>query len=85
MRIEVNDEIKEELDRIKAENYIFGKGHSDTIAFLIQYYNSHKKIEEMIKDHLSEIPTIIEKSFLNALKTAVINLLKPREGDPQIE
>jgi hypothetical protein len=85
MRIEVNNEVKKELDRIKAENYIFGKGHSDTIAFLIKYYKSHEKIEEMIKRHFSEIPTIIEKSFLNALRTAVTNLLKPREGDPQIE
>ena len=62
MRIEVNDEVKKELDRIKAENYIFGKGHSDTITFLIQYYNSHKKIEEIIKD-LSKVESLLRKDI----------------------
>jgi len=79
MRIEVDKEIKEELDQIKAENYIFGKGHSETIAFLIRHYKTHEKLEEVIKKHLSETREIIEKSFLNALRTAIINLLKPRE------
>ena len=41
MRIDADDSLGERLDQVKAELYIGGKGHSETISQLIDRYEQN--------------------------------------------
>ena len=75
MRIEVDPKLEKALDRIKTEHYIFGKGHSDTVRYLVEYYEQHKAVEQVLKEELAKIPDSIENGFLQAMRTVMNNLL----------
>lgn len=82
MRIEIDPKIEEALNRIKAEHYIFGKGHSDTVRYLVESYERHKAVDAVLKEELGKIPEAIETGLLRALRTVMANLLtkKPKSG-----
>lgn len=76
MRIEIDPELEKVLDQIRAREWrISGKGHSDTVRFLAKYHLDHKAVEQVLEDKLSQIPGIIETSFLKAMRIGITNLL----------
>ena len=78
-RIEIDKDTLHVLDEIKKEKWdLAGRGHSDTVRFLAQYYRQHGAIEKIIDERLKEIPGIVGGSFKSALATAVCNLLDIR-------
>lgn len=79
MRIELDKETEKQLDQIRREKYIYGKGHANTVVFLLRFYQRHRSIEKMVDKKLSEIPAIIERVARKTLKTIIVNLFK--EGD----
>lgn len=79
MRIEVDPKIEKALDKVKAEHYIYGKGHSDTVRYLVEYYERHQAIEKVLQEELGKIPDAIETGLLNAMRTVIANLLREKE------
>lgn len=74
-RIEVSEEINQKLDKIKSEHYqINGKGHTETLAFLIRHYEQTESIEQLIKDEFSGITETIERSVSESFKKFLRNL-----------
>jgi len=82
MRIEIDPKIQERLDTIKAEHYIFGKGHSDTVRYLVEFYERRKAVDAVLKEELGKIPEAIESGLLRAMRTVMANLLSEK---PQTE
>lgn len=81
MRIEVDEETEQVLDRIRRQEYsIYGKGHSGTVKFLAKFYEEHKSLETLLEKHLGEIPAVIQREFLNAMRGAVTNILSAGGG-----
>lgn len=78
MRIEIDPKIEKVLDTIKAEHYIFGKGHSDTIRYLVEYYERHQAIEKVLQEELGKIPDAIETGLLRAMRVVMANLLSEK-------
>ena len=77
MRIEIDEDLERILDEIRRREWrISGRGHSDTVRFLAQYYLQHKAVEEILDEQLKEIPKVIQQSFLECVRTAITNLLK---------
>ena len=76
MRIEIDEDLEKVLDEIRSREWrISGRGHSDTVRFLAQFYMQHKAIEEILDERLKEIPNIIQRSFLESIRVALVNLL----------
>ena len=78
MRIEINSELAQKLDAIKSARYIYCKGHSDTVAYLVRYYEQHGTVEKLLEQELAKIPEAIHKAFLKAMRTTVTNLLSDK-------
>ena len=77
MRIEIDGDLERLLDEIKRREWrISGRGHSETVRFLVNYYFQHQAVEEIIDQRLGEIPKVIQQSFLECARTAITNLLK---------
>jgi len=77
MRIEIDEDLERILDEIRRREWrISGRGHSDTVRFLAQFYQQHKAIEEILDERLREIPRMIQHCFLDSIRTAIMNLLR---------
>lgn len=74
MRIDIDQELEKELDAIKMEKWISGKGHTETVRFLAQHYKEHGAIEKLIDRKLSDIQNTIEKSILGSFRKILNNL-----------
>lgn len=81
MRIEITKETEKRLNKIRSENYIFGKGHTGTVRFLVDYYEKHGELVNVLEKHLEAVPQLIEEGFRNALRNAVLNILKPAKEE----
>jgi orotidine-5'-phosphate decarboxylase len=75
MRIDIDQELEKELDAIKMEKWISGKGHTETVRFLAQHYKEHDSIERLVDQKLSDIQSTIEKSIMGAFRKILNNLL----------
>ena len=80
MRIELPQQTEERLDKVKRAHHILGKGHADTVRFLLDFHERHKAVEKVLDERLVEVETLIERGMLKALRTIVLNVLK--ETDP---
>ena len=83
MRIEINPKIEEALDRVKAEHHIYGKGHTDTVSYLVEFYERHAAVDVVLKRELGRIPEAIETGCLHAMRTVVLNLLTEKDVTPK--
>lgn len=81
MRIEINEETEKLLDEIRAENHVYGKGHTATVMFLVRYYKRHGTLEKVLNERLGEIPPAIEQAVRNVFRDFILNLTKPRENN----
>lgn len=79
MRVLVDGKTEEKLNKIASENYIYGKGHTNTIAFLVRYYRTHGALEKVVDKKLEQIPEIIETQTRKVIRDFVANLFKPVE------
>lgn len=85
MRIDIDTKLEEILDEIKGSNWeITGRGHTETIRFLADFYRSHKSIDALIETHMSKIPDHIEKAFQKSLRKVILNVFDlAREDEPR--
>lgn len=75
MRIDVDQDLEKELDKIKQQRWISGKGHTETVRYLVNHYKQYGSIENLVEQKLSEIQGIIESSILGAFRKILNNLL----------
>ncbi|MGQ4915647.1 MAG: hypothetical protein ACP6IU_13035 [Candidatus Asgardarchaeia archaeon] len=77
-RIDIDESLLRQLDSVKEKEYIGGKGHRETIAFLVRFYHTHRSIEELQEQFLKDIRTTLSKSILRdileAFKRAFFNI-----------
>jgi hypothetical protein len=78
-RIEVDEQLEKDLDQIKSEKCLYGKGHTSTIRHLVNHYKQHKEVSEVLHRELSRIPEQMKESITEVLQRFFLNLLKPRE------
>ena len=83
MRIEIIDRaLIRALDEIRKKEWrVQGRGHSDTVRFLADYYLKHKSVEEILDERLSEISNMMEEGALNAFRTVLTNLLRSEKKE----
>lgn len=75
MRIEIDDELSAKLDKIKSKEYsIYGKGHSETVRYLVKFHDQHQSIEKLIERELGRIQEIVEEANLNVVKKLLRNI-----------
>lgn len=91
MRIEIDTELANALDKIKqAESTIYGRGHSETVRFLANYYHTHKPLQALLEDindslaafleNLHQvIETAMEKAVLKAMRHAIASLFETKD------
>ncbi len=75
MRIEIDQELEKRLDAIKSNKWISGKGHTETIRFLIGHYEQTQSIEALINQKLSNIDKTVEQSIFKGFKRVLQNIL----------
>ena len=75
MRIEVDTTLETALNRIKAAKWLGGKGHTDTIRFLVDYYETHGALTTVIRQLERDIPGLIEQGMLSGFRSVVHKLL----------
>lgn len=95
MRIEIDEELLKLLDEIKRlEPTIYGRGHSETVRYLANYYRVHEPVEALIDDLKrlfqnyvelidKKIEASIERAFLKAMQHVVTNIFSADENPPQ--
>ena len=76
MRIELPDQMLERLEKIKRTHHIWGKGHTDTVRYLLDYYDEHEAVEKVLDQRLAGIERIIESGMRKALRNVIVNLRK---------
>jgi predicted CopG family antitoxin len=75
LRIDADDSLGERLDKVKAELYIGGKGHSETIRRLIDHYEQNRDFNKILDRRMAEIQKTVESGILEAFKRVIKNLL----------
>jgi hypothetical protein len=75
MRIEIDEDLEKKLDAIKTKKWFSGKGHTETIRFLIDHYEQTQSIEKMIDQKLSDVDRTIEQSILKGFKRVIQNII----------
>lgn len=79
MRIEIDHNLEKTLDEIKnKERSIYGRGHTDTVRFLVRYYETHKGIQELereIKQRVSEFLSGLDKNLEASLEKVILRAL----------
>lgn len=78
MRIQLDDSTEKELDQIKRELHVFGAGHSNTIAALIQNYKLTRDFAAVADQKLSQISVNITEAFNDCARNFAANLFSPR-------
>lgn len=61
-----------------------GKGHSDTVRFLANYYRQNKAVVAIVEEAFGKIQDSIEVCFTNALRETVLKLL-PNERRKKLD
>lgn len=79
MRIEIDDELGKLLDTVKAkEPAVYGRGHADTVRFLIRYYTQHKPIAELVKSTMMAFETFLvdfDGKITDAMRRSIFQAL----------
>jgi len=95
MRLEVDDGLAKMLDEIKKkEPSIYGRGHAETVRFLVNYYAHHRPLEQLhedlelsLKHFLENLNPNIEASLKRVLPKAfaqtITNILTLANGAKQ--
>ena len=73
-RIDINENLEKALEKIKREHYIYGKGYSNTIGFLVDYYIKTEGIIQVCTKEISEITPTIEKALRKVFRDFIANL-----------
>lgn len=79
MRIEIDDATEKALDEIKFDLGLYGKGHTNTVAGLIEHFKQTRAINKAIDAKLERIPAIITNSFQQCARNFAYNLFKDPE------
>jgi|LSQX01.1.fsa_nt_gb predicted CopG family antitoxin len=75
MRIDADDSLGKKLNKVKAELYAGGKGHSETIRRLIDNYEQNSDLTQILDRRMAEIQKTVETGILDAFKLVIKNLL----------
>jgi hypothetical protein len=87
LRIEIDKQLAKLLDAVKAkEPSVYGRGHVETVRFLVNYYLQHKPFEKLLEDFKanttefmgtfdSKLEISLERIFPKALAQAITNIL----------
>jgi len=75
MRIEVDQDIEKKLDAVKNQKWISGKGHIETIRFLLEHYEQTQSIEKLLNQKLSTIDGTIEQAIFKGYRRVLKNIL----------
>ena len=75
MRIEIDQELEKKLDAIKNKKYLGGKGHTETIRFLIAHHEQTQSIEHLLEIKLNSINQSVESAVFKGIKRLFQNLL----------
>lgn len=75
MRIEIDQELEKKLEAVKTKKWIGGKGHTETIRFLVEHYEQTQSVEKLIDQKLNNIDRIIEQSIFKGFKRVIKNIL----------
>jgi hypothetical protein len=75
MRIEVDEDLEKKLEALKSKKWFGGKGHTETIRFLIDHYEQTQSIEKLIEQKLSNVDKTIEESILKGFKKVIQNII----------
>lgn len=71
LRIEVDPELAKVLDEIKQKEYaIYGRGHTETVRFLANYYQNHKPLEKLLSEFqqlIKDLPNMITEDIDHSL------------------
>jgi len=83
--VELTEELREELSEIKMKEQITGKGHTNTINFLVRYYKETqgimslidaklRELDERFQEYQREMKHLIEDEIRDAIKKLFINI-----------
>ena len=75
MRIEVDEDLEKKLDAIKNKKYMGGKGHTETLRFLLDHYEQTQSIEKVLDQRLGNIEKNIEQGIFKGFKRVLQNIL----------
>ena len=78
-RIEIDEQLEIDLNEIKSQKFLYGKGHTSTIRFLVSQYQQHKQVSKVLERELSKIPEQMEESITKVIRNVFMNITKPRE------
>jgi dihydroneopterin aldolase len=81
MRIDIDERDEQRLNEIKRKRYNGGKGHSETIKWLLDYYEQHESIERLIENKFDQLNEKLENVVIAAFKRFFSNLFSnPQNG-----
>jgi len=78
-RIEIDEQLDKDLQQIKLDKFLYGKGFTSTIRYLVDHYNQHKDVSEVLERELQKIPEQMQKSVETTFRNIVLNLIKKPE------
>lgn len=97
MRIEIDQDLAAALDTIKREQpLIYGRGHVETVRFLVNYYQQHGPLKSLLDDFTKGFETFLdlldtridvgmERAILKAMRHAIANLFEIRDEKGTVE
>jgi hypothetical protein len=84
MRLEIDPELNEMLDKIKEERWgISGRGHTGTVRFLANYYRDTEPIAKQLKTFIDGLAVEIRRSFVEGLREVLADFLSDNIGGPR--
>lgn len=76
MRIEIDDKLLEALDSIKLDQpTIAGRGHTETVRFLVNYYKTHKSLQKLFDEFgqlIRELPDVLIETLQGSLDQVIL-------------
>ena len=78
-RVELDEQLDKDLQQIKSTKYLYGKGFTSTIRYLVDHYNQHQNVSEVLEKELQKIPEQMQKSVETTFRNIVCNLIKKPE------
>jgi hypothetical protein len=76
LRIDVDEQLEKELNQIKNTTWIRGRGHTETVRYLVRFYQQNKKIEKIIEEKMGSIQETLENSIMASFRKIIQNLLQ---------
>ncbi len=74
MRIDIDENDMNRLDALKKKKWLGGKGHSQTIRYLLDEQERNSSIEQLLEKRFKELNDSLQDSVISAFKRFFSNL-----------